>query len=351
MSKDETLMVKGVAILLMVFGHLFNQPEEVAHMQHLITIQGVPLVKILMALSSPLHIFLMLGGYGMYMVWVKGDRNRWRRIAKLVVNYWVILAVFLSIGHVMKPEIYPGSWSEIIGNFLGTVTSYNHEMWFLLPYIVLGLISPFIFRMTRRVPWYILLLVVIGGYMGYLAYFNSRGWGFESINFLTYNLYRLIQITPSFIIGAVFARENFFDRLKSVARRIPGTGYWSWTALAGCLILCCLGIYYSYPYMLVSLLLVVPIPVAARTVLITFGKRSMGMWMIHTWFCYYLFRDEIYGLKYPVVIFLVMVAVTYAAAVVSEIISGYILQGVYPVRKETMAQVGEGSSENGVDKR
>lgn len=94
-----------------------------------------------------------------------------------------------------------------------------------------------------------------------------------------------------------------------------------------------------------------PEEVAHMQHLITIGKRSMGMWMIHTWFCYYLFRDEIYGLKYPVVIFLVMVAVTYAAAVVSEIISGYILQGVYPVRKETMVQVGEGSSENGVDKR
>ena len=350
MSKKESLMIKGVAILLMVFGHLFNQPEEVAEMHHLITFGGVPMVKILMALSSPLHIFLMLGGYGMYIMWKKGDRNRWRRIAKLVVNYWVILIVFLTIGHFLKPEIYPGSWSEIAGNFLGAVTSYNHEMWFLLPYIVLGLISPFIFRMTRRVSWYILLPVVIGCYMGYLAYFNSRGWGFENINFLTYNLYRLIQITPSFIIGAVFARENFFDRLKALARKIPGIDYWSWTALAVCLILCCLGIYYAYPYILVTLLLIVPIPAGARTVLVAFGKRSMDMWMTHTWFCYYLFREEIYGLRYPVVIFLVLVAVTYASAVVAENAGRYILQWLYLARQETMAPVGEGSPVKDEDK-
>lgn len=351
MTKDETLMIKGVAILLMIFGHLFNQWDEVAHMHHLLTIDGEPLVKILMHLSSPMHIFLMAGGYGMYMVWKKGDTNRWRRIIKLIVHYWVILIVFLTLGHFLKPEIYPGRVSELVGNFLGINTSYNHEMWFLFPYIVLGLISPFIFRLTRKLPWFILLPGVIFGYLAYRAYFDSKGWWFVHVNFLTYNFYRLIQLIPSFIIGAVFARENFFELLKSNAAKIPGIKCWSWVALGTCLILCCMGIYYAYPYTLVALLLIVPIPMAVKTVLISFGNRSMDMWMIHTWLCYYLFHDEIYGIGYPAAIFLVLTAITYVSAIVADGISGYILKKLYRARQETVVPVNEGLLEKKEDKK
>lgn len=95
MNKNETQLIKGVAIFMMIFGHLFFLPDEVSQMHHFVTIDGEPLVRILLHLSSPVHIFLMLGGYGMYRVWQKGDRNRWRRIARLMVHYWIILIAFL----------------------------------------------------------------------------------------------------------------------------------------------------------------------------------------------------------------------------------------------------------------
>ena len=44
------------------------------------------------------------------------------------------------------------------------------------------------------------------------------------------------------------------------------------------------------------------------------GRKSMVMWLIHTYFCYYLFHDWIYGLKYPIVIYLVMLIITYIAS-------------------------------------
>ena len=43
---------------------------------------------------------------------------------------------------------------------------------------------------------------------------------------------------------------------------------------------------------------------------------SMEMWLIHTWFCYYLFRGFFYGLHYPLLIYALLLAVTYASAVV-----------------------------------
>jgi len=99
---------------------------------------------------------------------------------------------------------------------------------------------------------------------------------------------------------------------------------------------------------MVCLLVIVPIPMAARRVLIELGNRSTDMWMTHTWFCYYLFHDEIYGLKYPLVILLVEMAVTYASGVLFGRVSGYVLGMLYPAKPEGGMSPGGGLPEKDV---
>lgn len=48
------------------------------------------------------------------------------------------------------------------------------------------------------------------------------------------------------------------------------------------------------------------------------GRFSTSVWLIHTWFCYYLFHDFIYGLHYPILI------VEFAVS----IMVGYVIQRV-----------------------
>ena len=50
------------------------------------------------------------------------------------------------------------------------------------------------------------------------------------------------------------------------------------------------------------------------------GKFSTSVWLIHTWFCYYLFHDFIYGFHYPMLILVVEFAVS--------IMSGYVIQKI-----------------------
>ena len=40
MNKNETQLIKGVAIFMMIFGHLFFLPDEVSQMHHFVTIDG-----------------------------------------------------------------------------------------------------------------------------------------------------------------------------------------------------------------------------------------------------------------------------------------------------------------------
>ena len=142
--------MKGVAILMMIFLHLFNQGSNVELCHNFIQINGLPLVEILSRASNPVAFFLILGGYGMYKVYEKGDRHRWSRVGRLYINYWITLAIFLLIGWCLNSSRYPGSWQTVISNFSGFHTTYNGEMWFLLPYVILSLLSPWIFRLYRH---------------------------------------------------------------------------------------------------------------------------------------------------------------------------------------------------------
>lgn len=42
----------------------------------------------------------------------------------------------------------------------------------------------------------------------------------------------------------------------------------------------------------------------------------MSMWLIHTFFCYQFFQKEIYFTRIPIVIFFVLLIVSYASSVV-----------------------------------
>lgn len=53
-----------------------------------------------------------------------------------------------------------------------------------------------------------------------------------------------------------------------------------------------------------------------KLVLARLGDQSMNMWMIHTWFCYYLFHDFIYSFSYPVLIFVVLTVISYICSLI-----------------------------------
>lgn len=55
-------------------------------------------------------------------------------------------------------------------------------------------------------------------------------------------------------------------------------------------------------------------PSTVNKALTVLGKYSMPMWLTHTYFSIYLFHDFIYGFKYPIVIYLVLVAVSLLTA-------------------------------------
>lgn len=308
-------MMKGVAILLMLFFHLFNLSENVELCHNIISINGTPLVQILSRVANPVAFFLILGGYGLYKVNARGDKHRWSRVAKLYLHYWIILILFLTVGHFVHPGKYPGSISDIISNFTAFNTSYNGEMWFLFPYVVLSLLAPLLFNiMDRFRAWTVVAFTV---FIHLCTSFCISRYGTQYLysNLWIYNPLLVFHLMFSFSLGALAAREHFFERIRDRVAGIRHIGIFVFGGVITFISISCVLKYnFFYAFIVLAMLSLITIPRPLRIFLIELGKNSMNMWMIHSWFCYYLFHDFIYAFKYPILIFAVLTIVSYISS-------------------------------------
>lgn len=72
-SKDTSMLVKGFALFLMVFLHLFNQ--DLKECFSLCMVQGMPLANFLSRGCSPVGFYLFASGYGLYYLSKKRSRG------------------------------------------------------------------------------------------------------------------------------------------------------------------------------------------------------------------------------------------------------------------------------------
>ena len=70
MTRQESLVMKGIAILLMLWLHLFNMQTPLY--SPLFYIGDNPVERYLTCLTKPVGFFCFLSGYGMHVLYEKG---------------------------------------------------------------------------------------------------------------------------------------------------------------------------------------------------------------------------------------------------------------------------------------
>ncbi len=231
MTKNESLSIKGFAILMMLFYHLFDRMEYVALCDCLLYVGDLPLVHILYKATNPVHFFLILSGYGLYVSHHKGKYSVWRKLRSLYVHYWLTLAVFVSLGcWIVGSDTYPGSWGALLVNVTAWGTSYNSEMWFLFPYVMVMLTSGWIVKVLDRYnPW----LCVGGAFLVYLVcgvllqQYSHSSWLLTRLQHYGIFLF-------SFTLGAYMAKYQLVGKL---GKRICEGGVSRWASM-------CLGYFF-----------------------------------------------------------------------------------------------------------
>lgn len=321
MSKQESQELKGIAILFMLFLHLFNQEHEVALCSNSIYINGVALVHLMTRMANPVPFFVILSGYGLYASYSMGGVNRqWSRLFNLMSHYWLILVIFVTIGFFRFPNIYPGNWVNILENFTAFYTTYNAEHWFLFPYVLLTITSPWLFKICDKHKTWIILLVSYFLYLCSCFLISRYGAAYLYIHMLAYHPILYLSLLFNFLLGAMAYKHQW---LKKLNNRYLSKMSWGLLILL-CVLRCCIdtGAFHNlYVFAFIWIWLQTPRATCTNTFLAHLGKHSMNMWLIHSFFCYYLFHDWIYGFKYPILIFIVLVIVSY--------LSSCLVNGVY----------------------
>ena len=293
---------------------------------NLIHIGGVPLYDIINRIDVPVQIFTILGGYGLFYVFQKGDKHHLSRIFKLYLHYWVIISIFVTIGHFIGDSSkYPGSIKDIILNYSSFYSSWNYECWFLFHYSLLSLSYPFLFKqMSRlRVRYVCLITFVIFFVSGLLI--SKLGVQYKTSSPILYNLLYLGFLLFPFSLGAMLKRTDLFSKLiVLVAKRSYGK------IIVFVILLMATVVKYYIPTALFS-------PFYAITFIVSFvllsqgkvnvpilsaiGRHSMNIWMIHTWFLFYLFPSFIAAFKYVALEYVALLFISFlVSCVVNRIV-------------------------------
>ncbi len=280
---------------------------------------GTPLSYWLSHATTPVGIFLIISGYGLFMANEQTDKHRWVRLFKLFSHWWLILSIFLLVSIFIFPNRYAIDLTDIYKNYIGYNTTYNAEMWFLFPFLILSLLSPSIFRIAKKINSFLFIILCLCIRIGSSYLLMHYG---EMINqfYPIHNLLDTGRLLFDFGLGVVAAKTNFFHNVKQLSNIHAFPGVIVWLLIILLIIAKCIINYhfFGYEFILITLLLLAPRFSLIDSSLIFLGKHSMNMWMIHSWFCYYLFHDELYSLKYPVIIFMVLVFISLFSSILIE---------------------------------
>lgn len=333
MTKEQTNILKGIAILMMLFLHLFNGSNLTDVCEPLLFIGSTPLVHIISKACNPVGIFLMLSGYGLSYTYFRGRlsfNGQEHRLLKLYIHYWIILLIFVSIGSFVRPEKYPGSLSDIIMNFTSVSNSYNSETWFLFPYALLSLTSVWIFKCIDKLGCVKSIIITWILYM-ISCYITSR---YIAVNKAYTEWYTYIityfNVLFSFVIGAVFHRQ-----VEKGKGSIPFLHSHKLTTFAILMTLIIINFFissaatsYLFEFSYIFLLLHLTFNGITKRFFIAMGKQSMVMWLTHSFFCYHIFHDFIYGFRYPLVIYAVLIIISYVVSIPISYIAKLIIQRI-----------------------
>lgn len=317
MTKQDTSILKGIAILFMVWLHCFN--ERISHVLDYvdITFGGDKLSFIITRLTGPVELYILLSGYGLYYTYTHRASIGWiSRLSKLYGLYAFTLLIFVPMVCALGNEQYSLGLADIISNVTGWNTTYNVTIWFLFPYAVTVVLASrlFLWLDTKA---YLMIISSFGLYIGaYLISWLSHHDHIASMYAIN-ELVRVLNMEFPFIIGAVLCKYDLISKVKACTKNKQ-------MLTVGVLIaLCTVRLSTDFDFMLqlvYSVMLIVLVSSIRKSewlikILDFFGRHSTTMWLVHAYFIWYLFDEFPYTLKYPILIFGVSLIQTTIAAI------------------------------------
>ena len=343
LQKKDSQALYGVAILLMVFHHLFCIPDRLSY--GYISIFGNYDFGARFAYHGRLcvAIYAFISGYAASIASKKNPEMRaWprfrnsvrysaARMKKLYVKLWLVFAIFVPIG-----ILFFGVKTSVIEVILALITGFsaiNIEWWYFFEYLLFALIYPLFdlslhHRNRRELFIKTAVLVLVAVILPFIACANMARSGINEIGLMALEMF--ISYIYIYMIGYFVEKWRLFDWLDS---NLPS----ELKAITGVILTVLVFVIRWFmvpanpgeskpdiilaPFLVFGLTLILHSDIAERkvvTVLCLFGRYSTFMWLTHTFFIYYYFQPVILLPRVSILIFIWAVLISLVNAMIME---------------------------------
>lgn len=312
---EASLRLKGIAILMMIWLHCFNnwQNPEYAYTS-LIFVGEYPLVYRLTYITGVVvPLYCILSGYGLSRKKNIDMRYIKTKISNLLCQNWFVLTIFVTITIIIKPNYYYLSIKSLLGNYIGYDVTFNGTLWFMLPYILLFVTFPLLIKILRakKCIWPAMTVILI--------FFIFANWGLKleakgMIHLQCYGklLLNYFKLLFPFSLGSIFALYSLPENWKCFINRNKAFFLIMLTLIILTkLFVPSYTLCFFYVVPVFFFLYLLKMPVHIDRLFKELGCNSMYMWFIHGYFTYYIFHDYIFLLRYPLLIYIVTVVISY----------------------------------------
>lgn len=212
-SREKTQILKGIALLLMLVHHTVNKDYWTQGPSSLASIYDY----VGHSTKMCVWIFAFLVGYGFFCSKNKSLAYCFKRIALLVIPFWVMLfgmfipAAYFSGGLAqVMGESLVGGGKEIFYNMFGFSESLNWYSWFVGFYCFSILMMPALHKVFQRFPKMGWIAAIIGYYIVAVVLHSIPNWDQMPIVHMMFTTCTLI---PLIIVGYMCAMWNSEGRL------------------------------------------------------------------------------------------------------------------------------------------
>lgn len=334
-TKRDSKMLKGVAILSMLMLHLFCRKENLPYTP-LLWIGSTPLIYYFGLFGDIcVAVYCFISGYAHYLQSSKGElQQRWKRLLRFMIPFWVIAVVFSLIGLLAGNSVIPGSIKEFLLNCLTIKNSYNGAWWYANTYILLVALQPLSRKFVERCPaWLVILLT----FAFYTVSYGIRfcGWGACDSVILSWIITHVGLLGTSYFpyaIGMLFCKKQVISLLRQRLTAINVRNIYIFTVLMFTGMIVVHGMVQSLFVAVITatvtiiLLCVCPLPKRLTSLLCYLGEHSTNIWLVHMFFYAVLFEGFVFCAKYPIPVFLLLLLSSLASSYVIKWLSKPILK-------------------------
>lgn len=340
LSKEFTLIIKGLAVILLLSHHLWAFPERLPGSITGITdyvYRGSLLIagdfgRICVA------VFAFLSGYGKYIKYADNKINTFRDIKKMYFLYWRVFLIFIPVAFIFFRNQVPYcqeemvyscykvfSVRELVLNFFGLLSTYNREWWFLSTYIICTAMFPLIKKMADKLSVLMYVFIVLCFLHAFLMLERT---GIFKLYDIADNIFKyLMPYVVCFCSGVLIAKKAAFS---AVAEKTDKLRFRSLLSLGLIIlvfvlreVLSVLTLEFLYVILFVyALRMLLSDTVRINRIFAFLGRYSSYMWLTHSFFCYYfgIVAKSIVFFKWSLITLLILTGYSLAASVLIDFV-------------------------------